>query len=199
MKVTTINDPRVPPRELLKCKICGKENQYDSWADKNLNTYHDGCAPKDRWLIQVSQHSVVGRQLKVNFEHIRYKYNRVVLDADIVYKGIQGILMWPVPVFTYKCWVLSGQAYPIEAEEIADIQKFGVEKFMSELSRRTEHGLAKCTHCHRHIHVKDGKAVRFADFLCSKCLANFNNETENQRKNGNVCSMCGQPRNNCYC
>jgi len=190
---------KIPPRELLKCKGCGIDNIYDSWADKDLNTYCDHCVPRDRMLVQVDQRSIPGRDLKVDFGSLRYRYNRVTIHADVVYKGINGILMWPLPKFEYHCWVRDGQAYPLDDVDIGDINKFGIETFIYGLSKRTEEGRLRCTKCHKYLRLEDGKAVRFADFLCSKCLTKFNEDTEHQRKTGQVCRMCGQPRNECYC
>ena len=94
-------------------------------------------------------------------------------------------------------WIGGGRiAFHLTDEE----KKMEPLEIMKLLISYIEKKMIRCTRCHKDMKEEDiaGRPL-FAGANCKECWELHQKAVEHQRKTGDVCGMCGQPRLNCCC
>ena len=75
-----------------------------------------------------------------------------------------------------------------------------IEEVMGEIARKWKASVRRCSGCGKEMKLEEVAGYPlFAGINCRECWERHCEETEEQRKTGKVCSMCGKPWNDCYC
>ena len=95
-----------------------------------------------------------------------------------------------------NAWLLNGlQVVPVfKEEEILDPEMFAT-KILSE----KESGKYRCSDCKGIFDGEPAGRPLFAGINCPACWERHSKKIEQERKSGNVCRRCGEPRSLCCC
>ena len=91
-------------------------------------------------------------------------------------------------------------AFPLNAEETKLIAEGKGEEVAQSILAMRSTGRLRCTGCSKEIAESEiASRPLFAGAVCADCSKKHGELLERERKSGNVCRMCGQPRSNCCC
>lgn len=162
--------------------------------------------------------------LNQNPQHLSYYYRSVVLHADQRYHvernapGQVTRLMSPedrkdrrgsedyysnprfqfnLPMFHYTCWIRGGQ----QSIHLTDVeQRMPPEELILHIYQTFVLGnMYRCTTCDKDFPNPPADYPLFAGAVCSDCKKLHLQKLDEQRRKGQVCSMCHQPYGNCSC
>lgn len=162
------------------CVKCQKPANWNSpCIDHNNNLWCDGCSDADRTSVMFR--SV--KQFTVNGEYVE--------DGGVKFNGV---IVWK----DLSCWVEGGsRAVKLTAEEkkSTPIVVCAIVNYEYNIQK-----LTRCTGCGVKM-TKDEIAgyPLFAGVCCASCMKKHEAAVETERKNGQVCTLCGKPYLMCYC
>ena len=187
----------------IRCMECGKVSG-SLWASKDLSrVYCRECADRKELLIQVDRYiGDCDRPTPTSFSMGggSYKFGQVVMHVNEAYYGINGQRV-SCGYMTYVCWVNDGmQMWPLSEEELNRLRCGEIGQVMANINMLSNAGIVRCTRCNKQMRKEEVAGYPlFAGVNCSECWEKHCEETEQQRRDGKVCGLCGKPWNDCYC
>ena len=100
------------------------------------------------------------------------------------------------------CWIRGGsRCWPLTKQEMDDLiwGKITVEAFLDNIIKASQEGKGRCSDCGMEIAKEELKHTNFAGSACPRCYVKFTKQVDGERKGGNCCLLCGQPRSICTC
>lgn len=180
--------------ERLKCSQCGKNAAYNTpCIDVEGKVWCDPCADDSVGieLIGISQHLSDSGFVQLEKHAMHYTFSGCIMSIHMNRCGVKP----SISVWTHK----GNRAVPLrEGEE--KMAMFYPFEFLKSISIEVEHGNTWCTGCGKLIKEKDVAGFPlFAGVSCKSCWVEHLEALNDQKKRGDVCRMCGEPRGNCCC
>ncbi len=187
----------------IECEVCGK-HAYEMWATLRLDkVYCNEHVPRGVMLIKV-QGKIGGNDVPVPYTvgngGVKYRYDDVIVWAEPSMYGVNGQMV-SAGYMAYYCWVECGhQVWKLCESEVERLRRGKIEEVMGEIARKWKAGVRRCSGCGKEMKLEEVAGYPlFAGINCRECWERHCEETEEQRRTGKVCSMCGKPWNDCYC
>lgn len=190
----------------VMCSVCGKTGYYSGSMFASLDLQTVWCkehVPGDVVCVEIENKIGVnetpvpdgGSRGKVS-----WRYGEVVLWAEPVYYGVNGQTVL-CGYYSYVCWVQGGSVrWMLTDGEVARLARGEYREVLREIANMRKDGMWRCTGCGKEMKNEDVAGwPLFAGCNCKECWEKHCEETEEQRKTGKVCSICGKPWNSCYC
>lgn len=196
-------EPEYTRKNSLTCSVCGNSAKWNvPYMDVDGNIYCDTCDDdvKDRLLYGIDQHMGLGYTPKMEPTHLHYSKNGVILSCILNHFGSGGNRRYFLPKFIYSCWSDGGRtSWKIDEIDAAMIES-NVEKFLDYVRSTLDSGVFKCSSCGG-LFPKEQIAgyPLFTGINCPTCYEKHLAKLDEQRREGHVCRMCGQPYGNCSC
>jgi len=196
-KVMNFSQKTVVDTRIGKCCKCGKDASWNTPCvnPQNNELFCDSCSHESTVLLRgIVQH------LDKNGNYVQHPLKPYVKNHCIVFASDleHGFL---------SAWTHDGhRSFPVSSSEINLLQateipfETRIEAFLDKMASIVSSGKTRCTRCHRDLDESEiaGRPL-FTGVNCDSCFEVHKNELEEQRKNGHVCRMCGQPYGNCSC
>jgi len=103
------------------------------------------------------------------------------------------------PYYSISAYTNDGAVFPLtEFENIDAIRNpFFILQMIDNFVKL---GKFRCTDCHNEFRIDDlGGRPLFAGKVCKLCWEKHLLHLKNEKKEGHICSMCGEPYGNCCC
>ena len=186
----------VEVKRLEECSSCGRSADYNSpVALPNGKVICDRCANvhafhqrEPEFLYAIEQYRRNGRTVQI--EQYNVIRHRMLIAHTTNDKAHLRNVWWREDLTS------GTKALPLMEEE----KKGRPEIILKKLAVMVESGTVRCTSCREDLQKENIAGFPlFAGVTCHGCWKKHLERVEEQRKTGNVCRICGQPRLLCCC
>ena len=183
-KDASIGIPCIDSRGHILCHNCLREvrdNVLRFGIEQRSNVHGELLPPRN------SEFVMNGHTLRFHFKEV---WKRIDPRPRFGYSH---------PLWDVSAWTNDEAAFPLTKDECIQFIINPAEYF-NLVQRYEDQGLFRCTSCKETFPLdRLGGRPLFAGKVCKACWKKHLDHLADQKKKGNTCSMCGEPRDNCCC
>jgi hypothetical protein len=205
------NTPVTDGAGVVLCATCAKDDDTDTlwygihqratWGgDMRLNQdpqrlsyYYRGVVLHADQRYHVERHAP--GQVTRLFPESDWKEKYLAMKSPNYYSNPR--FQFNLPSFSYTCWIAGGQ----QSIHLTDVEKrMTPEDLITHIYQMFVKGdMYRCTTCNKDFPNPPADRPLFAGAVCSDCKVLHLAKLDEQRRKGQVCSLCHQPYGDCSC